>query len=171
MSGYEGKYKIGDIVRLRSDLVVGKVYGCNDFVDEMKGYVGHPLEIVDIHNFGYEVEMNGVVRDYDITDEMIEGLWKEKHVAQIIFEAMNNNDNFPKKIKLINVLNKIANGELKEGTKVKFEGKEYMYAEVKGIFDLYCCYENCESYEYMHDTIFDDYHIDILNDEVELIEP
>jgi hypothetical protein len=69
-------------------------------------------------------------------------------------------------MKLIDVLNKIANGELKEGTKVKYGGVEYTYKK----FDA----EDDESKDLISGSscsIFEDYFLTILEDEVELIEP
>ena len=159
------KYKVGDIVKLRDDLEVDKFYKGIKFIYEMERLKHLPIELLkhEIFDNCYKVEdYNG--KDYIVSEAMIERLWEECKSSEQVSKSEG-------KLRLIDILNKIANGELKEGTKVKFEEKEYMYAEVKGIFDLYCCYENCESYEYMHDTIFDDFHIDILNEEVELIEP
>lgn len=208
MSGYDGKYKIGDVVELRDDLVVNEDYGGNCFIDSMEGYVGKPLEIIDKATFGYDIKIRDEICDCQITDEMIKGLWQrnrkykigdvirlkehleggshygglffasemeamigipikildfnhdipdnyevrdeegefwnindamiegywnKKNIAQTIFESLNNNDNFPKApLRLIDVLNKIANGELKEGTKVVWSIFEYTYNFEKG---------------------------------------
>lgn len=157
MNGYNGKYKIGDVVRLRSDLVDGKKYGCNVFVSEMEGYKGKPLEIVDTYKIGYEVEyeveVDDEVRGYNITDEMIAGYWDmfahEENVGTTIFNSLNNNDNFPKKLKLIDVLNKIANGELKEGTKFSYQNREGVYEDNEDCiyFRLKDLNEKCELIE------------------------
>ena len=71
------------------------------------------------------------------------------------------------KYKLIDILNKIANGELKEGTKVKWDIFEYTYK--KGD-----CYEEylerkVDNFDYV--DILDDMYLRNLNAEVELIEP
>ena len=65
------------------------------------------------------------------------------------------------KYKLIDVLNKIANGELKEGTKIKVlrDSDEYILTEYRGLVD-----ENGKD-------IFEIYNLKALNEEVELIEP
>ena len=65
------------------------------------------------------------------------------------------------KLRLIDILNKIANGELKEGTKLKVlrDSDEYLLTEYRGLID-----------EYGKD-IFEIYNLKALNEEVELIEP
>ena len=64
------------------------------------------------------------------------------------------------KYKLIDILNKIANGELKEGIKVKLlNGDEYILSECRGLVD-----------EEGKD-IFETYNLKVLNTAVELIEP
>lgn len=70
-------------------------------------------------------------------------------------------------MRLIDILNKIANGELKEGTKVKWDIFEYTYK--KGD-----CYEEylerkVDNFDYV--DILDDMYLRNLNAEVELIEP
>ena len=70
-------------------------------------------------------------------------------------------------MKLIDILNKIANGELKEGTKVIWKGKEgwgeLEYTYTNGDLERKCCDETI----YFYEEIFARH----LNDEVELIEP
>lgn len=64
-------------------------------------------------------------------------------------------------MRLIEILNKIANGELKEGTKV-----------IVPIFDDEYTYDEC--YELTDENgkkLFDTYNLYALNQEVELIEP
>jgi|GEM_PF-6765904 len=66
------KYKVGDKVLLRNDLVDGEVYGINSFVNGMlKGQVVTIIEIV--HHSGYHIKEGG----YFYTDEMIVGLANE----------------------------------------------------------------------------------------------
>jgi hypothetical protein len=81
--------------------------------------------------------------DWQITEERIEGLWEE----------------CKPKYKLIDILNKIANGELKEGTKVELGNKTYAWDSIE------CCLYNENEYFMCLDPM------KCLNDEVELIEP
>lgn len=46
------KYKIGDKVKIRSDLKVGKTYGTR-VVPEMEKFLGKEVEITDMDNFGF----------------------------------------------------------------------------------------------------------------------
>jgi hypothetical protein len=65
-------------------------------------------------------------------------------------------------MKLIDILNKIANGELKEGTKVIIDELEYIYRE--GLEDTNILFKN--GWEIGNYDIFQ-----MINAEVELIEP
>ena len=107
---------------------------------EIKKVYGNTYRVFDKYNDGWL-----------LTDEMIEGLWEE---------------NKPE-YKLIDILNKIANGELKEGTKVKRK-------DVEGLGDLEYTYingdlerEGCCETIYIYEEMFSRH----LNEEVELIEP
>ena len=70
-------------------------------------------------------------------------------------------------MRLIDILNKIANGELKEGTKVIWDVYEYTYK--KG--DCYDEYLERKVDEFNYVDIIDDMALRHLNAEVELIEP
>ena len=68
------KYKIGDRVKIREDLIVNEYYGKIDFIKDMKKYLGEESVIcaIDYKNgreFGY------LLKDCDLytwTDEMLE---------------------------------------------------------------------------------------------------
>lgn len=63
------KYKVGDKVRVRSDLVVGEDYGINAFVDSMEKFKGDTLIIKRVLPDGdYFTEGNS----FYWTDEMLE---------------------------------------------------------------------------------------------------
>ena len=94
---------------------------------------------------------------------MIQGLWGE--CKGITYEPYKEK---PNKYKLIEVLNKIANGELKEGTKVRCNGYNYEYRKLhrdsgKNTLDLYS--------EHNASLINTAYLTTALSLEVELIEP
>lgn len=77
-------------------------------------------------------------------------------------QAITGDKQVTVKYKLIDILNKIANGELKEGTKVKWGKDEYTY------------YGDDEFYRYrgkFEVSLWEDMYIGSLNEEVELIEP
>lgn len=139
------KYNVGDKVKLRDDLEVDKFYKGIKFIYEMERLKYLPIELFEHEIFDncYKVEdYNG--KDYIVSEAMIEGLWEE--CKGITYEPYKERAN---KYKLIDILNKIANGELKEGTKVKWRDN---------IYD--------SGYE-----LFSDVSMVHLNDEVELIEP
>ena len=146
------KYKVGDIVKLRDDLEVYKY-------DVWLRIKGKPLTITET-NCG-KVYHQGKFISEGITMQS-EGLWEEcKGITYEPYEEKTN------KYKLIDILNKIANGELKEGTKVIWKGKEgwgdieYTYKD--GDLERNGC---CETV-YIYEEIFARH----LNEEVELIEP
>ena len=166
------KYNVGDVVKLRDDLEDGEYYGevaYNKSMDDMRN---KPIKICEkcMEDKSYLVEDD--VYEWYLTDEMIEGLWEEcnneKNVTATVFENMNNNDNFLKQpLKLIDVLNMIAKGELKEGTKVIWDVYEYTYK--KG--DCYDEYLERKVDKFNYVNVIDDMTLMNLNAEVELIEP
>ena len=69
------KYKVGDKVKIREDLIVGKRYGSEIFVDDMAEFKGKEVTIKSVYNYSeeYRIEELG----FTWTDKMIEGLAKE----------------------------------------------------------------------------------------------
>ena len=145
------KYNVGDVVKLRDDLEDGEYYGevaYNKSMDDMRN---KPIKICEkcMEDKSYLVEDD--VYEWYLTDEMIEGLWEE----------------CKPKLKLIDVLNMIAKGELKEGTKVGLRNNVYTFERH---------YWNDASLSLFRSngkqSVFEDFCLShILNDEVELIEP
>lgn len=79
------KYKVGDKVRVRKDLVIDSSYGREDFVSEMKQFVGKIVTISKVIDEEYMIlEDDG---DYAWTEEMFEGLANE---APSIVKRINN---------------------------------------------------------------------------------
>jgi hypothetical protein len=79
------KYKVGDKVRVRKDLAVGSCYGREDFVENMKSFIGKIVTISKVIDEEYMIlEDDG---DYAWTDEMFEGLANE---APSIVKRINN---------------------------------------------------------------------------------
>lgn len=147
------KYNVGDVVKLRDDLENRKFYGGIIYNDEMDIMRNKPVEINEVYNRVCYKVYEGCHRSWVLSDEMIEGLWEECKEKQ-------------DKLKLIDVLNMIAKGELKEGTKVRYEDVEYTYKK----FDS----QDNDSTDLISDSscsIFEDYFLTSLQDEVELIEP
>ena len=64
------KFKVGELVRVRKNLVVGRTYGTDTFVKEMKNHKGKIFNIIKITKSGkYYLEGCGW---YCFTDEMLE---------------------------------------------------------------------------------------------------
>lgn len=72
------KYKVGDRVKIREDLIADKRYGDNTFVPEMIPWRGKVATISCCGRF-YQLEDGD---NWDWTDEMIEGLAPESDVVK-----------------------------------------------------------------------------------------
>lgn len=77
------KYKVGDKVKIREDLIAGRNYGYNLFMPEMIPLRGQVATIASYGTYGYLLEGG---TDWVWTDEMIEGL---------VSEASNDTVNHP----------------------------------------------------------------------------
>lgn len=67
---YEMKYKVGDKVKVRADLVQEEVYGCETAVDDMVDMRGMTVTIGDVDESGYGIKEDP--EGYTWTDEMFE---------------------------------------------------------------------------------------------------
>lgn len=74
------KYKVGDKVRIREDLVIGGNYGGYVAVDDMTDMGGNVVTIERVGNLGYYIEEDP--DGYCWTDEMFEGLVEEELTAE-----------------------------------------------------------------------------------------
>lgn len=82
------KYKVGDKVRVRKDLVIDSNYGREDFVEEMKSFIGKVVTISKVIDEEYMIlEDDG---DYAWTEEMFEGVANE---APSITKRINEKHN------------------------------------------------------------------------------
>ena len=158
------KYNVGDVVKLRDDL--------KDLDWKWEKLKNIPLLIND------KCEINGNGRylvDEEwllwASDKMIEGLWEEcnqvkkynEHTLDAWRYAVESKlSEQVSKLKLIDVLNMIAKGELKEGTKVKVRENMYSFNDN----DL-----KREDDEDFVITVFEENTFAVLDIEVELIEP
>ena len=138
------KYKVGDKVRVRKDLEVGKSYGEGKWVfnSAMSLFAGNEITIKAVNDEFDEDNFYDIEEDFGMwgwVDEMLEG----------------TESNY----KLIDVFNMISNGELKEGTKVIWLG------------DSYECIDGDLIEETSKTSLFDYIDFESLNDEVEVIEP
>jgi hypothetical protein len=68
------KYKVGDKVKIREDLIVGKLYDDNEFVEEMVPWGGQVATIAHCTEYGYLLEGDD---NWYWSDEMFEGLASE----------------------------------------------------------------------------------------------
>lgn len=72
-------YNVGDTVRVRKDLIVGKDYGTNNFVDKMKDLLGKKVKIRFVAMSGeYLLEGN----DFNWTNEMFVFIKKGKKLTK-----------------------------------------------------------------------------------------
>lgn len=138
------KYKVGDKARVRRDLEIGKSYGEGKwaFNSAMSLFAGDEITIKAVNDEFDEDNFYDIEEDFGMwgwVDEMFEGYAKE--------------------YKLIDVLNKIANGEIEEGTKVIYNDMEFVYDG-----------EELWSEEDLTIHYYIDYNAE-LNKVVELIEP
>ncbi|MFC0903670.1 hypothetical protein ACFHWD_03075 [Clostridium sp. MT-14] len=79
------KYKVGDKVKIREDLITNKEYGDDVFADDMEGYKGRIAYITDTCCESYELDVdNG---SWPWTDEMLESVNKnvsDGHIQYIL---------------------------------------------------------------------------------------
>lgn len=82
------KYKVGDKVKIKEDLIVGKEYyhgadpsECWEYTEEMylpvvnNGYIGTIIGIIDVYGYGYRLDI--VPDEPYFNDAMIEGYAEE----------------------------------------------------------------------------------------------
>lgn len=74
------KYKIGDKVKVRSDLKNDVSYGSQCTVEEMMDYKGNVVTISEVAQTRYQIEENE--EEWSWTDEMFEGLVEDELTAE-----------------------------------------------------------------------------------------
>lgn len=74
------KYKVGDKVRVRSDLQINRSYGAYAFVSEMSDYKGSVVAISEVYLTCYCIEEDKGIWKW--TDEMFEGLAEDELTAE-----------------------------------------------------------------------------------------
>lgn len=72
------KYKVGDKVKIREDLIVGNDYGSDGFVEEMEQYKGKTATITGAFMGKYDIDIDD--GDWSWTDEMLEDIVKDDTV-------------------------------------------------------------------------------------------
>lgn len=76
------KFKIGESVLIRTDLVVGQVYRTNNgapqayFAEQMTIYKGKKLLIVGKNCNSYICAYNGEILDWSFVEEMFDDVWE-----------------------------------------------------------------------------------------------
>ena len=106
------KYKVGDKVRVRKDLEVGKDYGNHDVVEDMKKYKGKEFIIDEVLRNYYRLKDENW---YYWTDEMLE-LVEEGEKNNMELEKLN--EEYKNKMdKLMNKLMQEYKAKVKEVTK------------------------------------------------------
>lgn len=70
------KFKVGDKVRVRKDLIAGKCYGEDDlsFVDDMEKFKGKQFEIIKTSGCDYKLDDS----NYYFNDDMLEPVFTKK---------------------------------------------------------------------------------------------
>lgn len=72
------KYKVGDRVKIREDLIIGHDYGSNDYINDMDNIAKSNNYILTISDYSCNNKQYRMVEAYgqcwNWTDEMIEGL-------------------------------------------------------------------------------------------------
>ena len=76
------KYKVGDKVRVRSDLKINEDYGLQTFVREMSQYIGKVVTIQETYSNKYNIKEDN--EEWYWTDEMFEGLENELTAEEAI---------------------------------------------------------------------------------------
>ena len=90
------KYKVGDKVKIKKDLIINKQYGLHYFVDSMVAMRGMTLTIDKYENNSYRMKEIG----YYWTDEMIECLVEENIDGELLDFALEKLDKTKDELKL-----------------------------------------------------------------------
>lgn len=144
------KFKVGDRVKIREDLMTGKTYGKESFVDFMEKYRGKMVTIKAVFAHYYEIEED--IENWSWTDEMFdykkeytyEDLKKSPIGTKITFEngevlVKDEEDYFENvfKVREIKNLHNLKDNYLDLGKIIKIEEPEYktVYGSKQEILD------------------------------------
>ena len=75
------KYKVGDKVRIRKDLMIFERYGKQTFIEQMEKYKGMPATISEVFSDSYHIKEDKG-ENWNWTDEMFEGLVEDELTAE-----------------------------------------------------------------------------------------
>ena len=70
------KFKVGDRVKVRKNLIKGRIYGKWDFGSSMEEWKNKTMTITDVFSDCYRVKEN----DWSWTDEMLEDVEEKKRL-------------------------------------------------------------------------------------------
>lgn len=75
------KYKVGDKVRVRSDLETGEYYGDDQFIDQMADLRGKIVTIESVCPSDYRKYYYVAESIYNLTDEMLEDIVEDENTT------------------------------------------------------------------------------------------
>lgn len=84
------KYKVGDKVRIRSDLEIGEYYGCYAFMTNMNKLSSNIVTIKEVLSNRYHINEDEVYGYFEWTDEMFEDIKEELMDNNTLQINMNN---------------------------------------------------------------------------------
>lgn len=125
------KYKVGDKVKVRENLKIGKVYCGETFVVQMKQYEGQIVTIKVVDDDGYYVEEDN--QNWYWTDEMLEDVEEEMNLEDFLNALWKNPEI---------IINKFSNmyeecKKVNEDLKTKLKNKQSEIDFLKGQISVY----------------------------------
>lgn len=125
------KYKVGDKVKVREDLEIGKSYDKKTFVEKMKKYKGQIVTIKVVYDDRYRIEEDN--QDWYWTDEMLEGVEEEMNLEDF-FNTLWKNPEI--------IINKFSNmyeecQKVNEDLKVELKNKQSEIDFLRGQISVY----------------------------------
>lgn len=131
------KYKVGDKVKVREDLEIGKTYGELTFSTQMREYKGQIVTTETADDDSYQIEEDN--QYWYWTDEMLEDVEEENTISEemtigeVIDNLMNNPDIIIKNLtKLTEECQKVN-----EDLKTKLKSKQAEIDFLKGQLSVY----------------------------------
>ena len=125
------KYKVGDKVKVREDLKIGKSYNKKTFVDSMEKYKGQIVTIKVVYGDRYRIEEDN--QDWYWTDEMLEDIEEEMNLEDFLNALWKNPEI---------IINKFSNmyeecKKVNEDLKTKLKNKQSEIDFLKGQISVY----------------------------------
>ena len=125
------KYKVGNKVKVREDLKIGKSYNEKTFVDSMEKYKGQIVTIKVVGDDNYRIEEDN--QDWYWTDEMLEDIEEEMNLEDFLNALWKNPEI---------IINKFSNmyeecKKVNEDLKTKLKNKQSEIDFLKGQISVY----------------------------------